>query len=275
MKNIVVTGASSGIGYDACFTLRDRGYRVIATVRSEADFEHFKNHGFDVVVLDLSDGISINSAFNKINILTSGKLYALFNNAYFGIPCAVEDLSPEAIRRQYDCLFGTFHLITLVMPLFRRAGCGRIIQNSSVLGFSSLPFRGAYSSSKAAMESLTDTLRRESLLHEGFDLKVSILQPGPIYSKFKARSLKEFVRYVFRDGSAFEGEYKSLYSRLDSASPAPGTLPPSSVTKALVHALESSTPKRRYRITIATHFCHWAQILLPAFMVDRIFYRMY
>lgn len=147
-RNVVITGASSGIGKDAVITLNRKGYNVIPTVRSHVHFEQYAAMGFKPVLLDLHSQTSVNEAYNSIAKMADNKLYALINNAYFGLPGAVEDLSPEALKRQFDCLFSSFHLVTLLMPIFRRQQFGRIIQVSSVLGFSALPFRGAYGASK-------------------------------------------------------------------------------------------------------------------------------
>jgi len=142
--------------------LRDRGYRVFATARRQEDVEWLRVERFEAFQLDLNDSISIKNAFANVLHASGGELYALFNNGAYGQPGAVEDLSRDAIRAQFETnLFGWLELTNLVLPVMRKQGYGRIVQCSSVLGLVALKFRGAYNASKFALEGLTDTLRRE------------------------------------------------------------------------------------------------------------------
>lgn len=116
-------------------------------------------------------------------VLVDGKIDGLFNNAAFGQPGAVEDLSREVLRNQFETnVFGTHELTNLIIPIMRQQGHGRIIYNSSVLGFVAMRYRGAYNASKFALEGLVDTLRIE--LH-GTNIKLSLVEPGPIESHFR------------------------------------------------------------------------------------------
>ena len=183
-KIVLITGCSSGIGYCVARGLKQRGYRVIATARREDSVKQLIDEGLESLVLDLSSSESIQLAFKEIVQLTGGNLYALFNNGAFGLPGAVEDLSRENLKVQFETnVFGWLELTNLVIPLMRKQGFGRIIQNSSVLGFVAMPFRGAYNASKYAIEGLSDTLRLEL---KGSNIFISLIEPGPITSQFRA-----------------------------------------------------------------------------------------
>ena len=161
-KSILITGCSSGIGLSVAEGLKQRGYRVFATARKASDAERLAASGFEAMQLDLADSTSIKAAVDDILAATGNTLDALFNNGAYGQPGAVEDLSREVLREQFETnLFGWHELTNRVLPVMRRQGHGRIIQNSSVLGFVALRYRGAYNASKYALEGLTDTLRLE------------------------------------------------------------------------------------------------------------------
>ncbi|MDH5446633.1 MAG: SDR family NAD(P)-dependent oxidoreductase, partial [Gammaproteobacteria bacterium] len=161
-QSVLITGCSSGIGLCVAEGLKARGYRVFATARKSTDVAHLKEKGFESFVLDLNDSLSISNAVKNILALTNGKLDALFNNGAYAQPGAIEDLNRDLLRQQFETnLFGWLELTNLILPVMRQQGHGRIIQNSSVLGLVSMPYRGAYNASKFALEGLTDTLRLE------------------------------------------------------------------------------------------------------------------
>jgi len=144
--------------------------------------------------------------------LADGQLDALFNNGAFGLPGAVEDLSREALRAQFETnLFGWLELTNALLPYMRKQGSGRIIQNSSVLGFVALPYRGAYVASKFALEGLSDTLRLEL---KGSGIDVSLIEPGPIESKFRHNAELAFRKFIRIEGSAHEQQYRAMEQRL-------------------------------------------------------------
>jgi len=182
-KTILITGCSSGIGLCVARGLSSRGYRVFATARRTADVEALNKEGLESLLLDLDDPHSITAAVEEILTRTNGRLDALFNNGAYGQPGAVEDLSRDVLRAQFETnLLGWHQLTNLVLPVMRSQGHGRIIHNSSVLGFVALRYRGAYNASKYALEGLADTLRLELA---GTDIHVSLIEPGPITSRFR------------------------------------------------------------------------------------------
>jgi len=183
-KTILITGCSSGIGYDAAVALKNRGHQVIASARNSADVSRLTEQGLTCLQLDLADSVSIQQAVKQLLKLTGGRCDALFNNGAFGQPGAVEDLSRDALRYQFETnLFGTHELTNLLIPVMREQGQGRIIYNSSVLGLVAMRYRGAYNASKFALEGLADTLRLE--LH-GTGIHISLIEPGPILTHFSS-----------------------------------------------------------------------------------------
>ena len=251
-RSVLITGCSSGIGYTAAHILKDRGYRVFATARKPEDVERLASEGLEALQLDLDDSDSINTAVDTILERTGGRLYGLFNNGAYGQPGAVEDLSRDVLRAQFETnLFGWLELTNRLIPIMRKQGEGRIVQNSSVLGLVALPFRGAYNSSKFAIEGLSDTLRMEL---KGSGVYVSLIEPGPILSRFRANAHAKLKENIDRDKSFFAEKYKGAEKRLTKEGPAaPFTLPPEAVVKKLIHALEAPRPRPRYYVTFPTY----------------------
>ena len=268
-KSILITGCSSGIGLCVAEGLQRRGYRVFATARKAQDVTALDAKGLESLELDLSESASIQRAIDEILERTGGGLDALFNNGAYGQAGAVEDLSREILRAQFETnLFGTVELTNRVIPVMRRQGHGSIIMNSSLLGLATLPYRGAYAASKFAMEGLTDTLRLEL---RGSGIQVSLIEPGPIKSRFRANSLAAFKRTIEIEHSAHRGHYQGVLRRLEKPGPAaPFTLPPEAVLKRVIHALEHPRPKIRYYVTTPTYLLAGLRRLLPYPLLDRV-----
>jgi NAD(P)-dependent dehydrogenase (short-subunit alcohol dehydrogenase family) len=267
MKNILITGCSSGIGLCAAETMSEKGFNVIASVRKETDLLKLQQRGINAVLLDLADEESIEQAFTEIMQLFQGRIDGLFNNAAFGQPGAVEDLSRSALREQFETnVFGTQQLTNLVIAQMRQQGHGRIVYNSSVLGFVSLAYRGAYNASKYAIEGLADTLRIE--LH-GSGIFVSLIEPGPITSQFRANAYAKYQQHINKADSAHKQTYEAMEARLKKPGPAaPFTLPPDAVVKKCLHAFESRRPRIRYYVTFPTYLFATLKRLLPHRALD-------
>jgi NAD(P)-dependent dehydrogenase (short-subunit alcohol dehydrogenase family) len=268
-KSVLITGCSSGIGLSVAEGLRGKGYRVFATARKASDVARLTAAGFESLQLDLADPTSIRTAVDDILVRTDGTLDALFNNGAYGQPGAVEDLSREVLRAQFETnLFGWHELTNWVIPVMRRQGHGRIIQNSSVLGFVALQFRGAYNASKFALEGLTDTLRLELA---GTGIHVSLIEPGPITSRFRENAFKAYQRNINPDTSVHRDKYMRMEERLTKQGPAiPFTLPPEAVLKKVLHALESRRPRARYYVTFPTYLFGFLKRVLSARLLDRV-----
>lgn len=268
-KAILVTGCSSGIGYATAVSLRQRGYRVICTARHHDDVQRLHSEDFECLQLDLTDSASIISAVNELKQMTDNTLFAVFNNAAYGQPGAVEDLSRDALRNQFETnLFGTHELTNLLIPIMREQGHGRIIYNSSILGFVAMKFRGAYNASKFALEGLADTLRLEL---KGTGIHIVLIEPGPITSHFRKNAFAQYQAHIDKTHSCHRDTYEAMEARLQKPGPAaPFTLPASAVADAVIRALESRCPKYRYPVTFPTHLFAWLKRLLPASWLDRI-----
>ena len=268
-KTILITGCSSGIGLCAAHQLHAMGYHVFATARKIDDVDRLKKQGLNALTLDLASDTSITHAVNEVLKQSNGKIYGLFNNGAFGLPGAVEDLSRDALRHQFETnLFGWHELTRQIIPIMRKQGFGRIIQNSSVLGFAVLPYRGAYCASKFALEGLTDTLRLE--LH-GSGIHIALIEPGPIESQFRANAMREFMQYIDSKNSHHADNYQSMIDRLNKEGPAaPFTLPADAVVKKLIHALESKNPKPRYYVTFPTYLLGYCKRLLSSRLFDKL-----
>ncbi|TXI26656.1 MAG: SDR family oxidoreductase [Nitrosomonas oligotropha] len=266
-KTILITGCSSGIGYCAAKGLQERGYRVFATARKRYSVEKLLAEGLESFRLDLNDSNSIHFAFEEVMRRTGGELYALFNNGAYGLPGAVEDLNRDALRAQFETnVFGWQELTNLVIPVMRRQGYGRIIQNSSVLGFVALPFRGAYNASKYAIEGLSDTLRLEL---KGSNVYVSLIEPGPIASQFRTNAVQALQKYIDIENSFHREKYQGVLSRLNKPGPAvPFTLPPEAVLKRVILALEAEKPQARYYVTVPTYLFGILKRILSARALD-------
>lgn len=268
-RSVLVSGCSSGIGRAVALGLKARGYRVFAGVRKITDLEAMKQQGLEAVALDIGNSESIRNALLEVLEACDGRLYGLFNNAGFGQPGAVEDVSREALREQFEVnVFGTHELSCRVIPVMRRQGEGRIIQNSSLLGRVAMKYRGAYIASKFALEGLSDTLRLELA---GSNIYVSLVEPGPVTSNFRLNALRAFRRHIDPATSAHRSQYNAVLARLENQdAQVPFTLPPEAVLKKVVHALESRRPRPRYPVTVPTYAFGLLKRLLPDRWLDRI-----
>ncbi len=269
-KTILITGCSSGIGYATAHYLHNNGYEVFATARKDADVKKLRAEGLTAFQLDVTDIASIDSALKAVFALTGGTLYALFNNAGYGQPGALEDLPGAALREQLETnVIGLHEMTRRIIPVMRKQGYGRIIQHSSVLGLISLRFRGAYNASKYAIEGLCDTLRLE-LSDSGISLIT--INTGPIRSKFRDNATEKFLQYVKIDESFFAKEYTAevLARKAKKNGKDPFTKEPIAVIEKIILALEQPRPRPRYYVTTATHILGTLKRLLPTSWLDKI-----
>ena len=249
-RSILITGCSSGIGLCVAHGLQQRGWRVFASARQADDVARLLAAGLEALQLDVDDSLSIHAAVASVAARCGGRLDALFNNAGYGQPGAVEDIPREALRAQFETnLFGAWELTNAVLPLMRKQGAGRILFNSSVLGFAAMPFRGAYN----ALSRFTPEQRRA------------------IISRFRANAAARFHKYITATTSVHHQAYAAMQARLDKVGPAaPFTLPPEAVLQAVIHALESRRPRARYRVTTPTRVFAVAKRLLSTRLLDKL-----
>ena len=206
-KNILITGCSSGIGKNVAITLHNKGWRVFATCRSKIDCNFFTNLGLESFPLDLLEEDSINCAVNLVKEKTKSQLDVLFNNGAYAIPGAIQDIPRSAMREIFEVnVFGQIDLINRCIPLMMNSDYPKVINCSSVLGFISLPYRGLYSATKYSIEALTDALRREN-----YDSKIKfvLIQPGPINTDIKKKSIKHFEKWIDWKKSIHQKTYEN------------------------------------------------------------------
>lgn len=269
INTILITGCASGIGLHAAQTLQARGYRVFATVRQTKDVKKLTKLGLESLQLDVNQSASIQVALADILDRTGGTLDALFNNAGYGQPGAIEDLSREHIRQQFETnVFGLMELTNAVIPIMRKQGYGRIINNSSLLGLVAMPYRGAYNASKFAVEGLTDTLRQE-LRKSG--ISVSLIEPGPITSQFRASAYNAYANAIKATDSPHQTAYQKMAAYYQqSGANSLLTQSPAVVTRKLLKALEAKSPKARYYVGLPTYLFAFARRALPTKLLDYI-----
>lgn len=268
-RTIIVTGCSSGIGAFCARALAADGWRVFATVRKPDDLGSLEADGIEALLMDYADEDSIAALVDEVARRTGGRIDALFNNGAYGQPGAIEDLSTDVLRRQFEANFFGWHALTRrVIPLMRVRGEGRIVQCSSILGLLPYRYRGAYTASKYALEGLSVTLRMEL---EGSGIHVSLIEPGPIESRFTANALKMIEENVDIEGSAHATEYKRQLARLGGKGPINRyKLGPDAVYKVLKHALTANRPRPHYPVTVPARRGLLLKRLLPA----DLFYRL-
>ena len=273
-KNILITGCSSGIGKNVAITLHNKGWRVFATCRSKTDCTFFTKLGIESFPLDLLKEESINCAVNLVKEKTKSQLDVLFNNGAYAIPGAIQDIPRSAMREIFEVnVFGQIDLINRCIPLMMNSDYPKIINCSSVLGFISLPYRGLYSATKYSIEALTDALRREN-----YDSKIKfvLIQPGPINTDIKKKSVKHFEKWIDWKKSIHKKTYenrviKRLYDNNYKNSFNSYELQPNEVTKILINILNLKKPKARYKITIQTKIAQIMTKLLPTNTLDWFF----
>jgi len=272
-RSILITGCSSGIGLASARMLKARGWRVLATARTDADRAMLTDEvGVEALHLDLADPGSIARCALEVLELTDANLDAVFNNAAYGQVGAVEDLTPDVLRRQIEVnVIGTHDLTRRLIPAMRAVGHGRIVQCSSVLGFVAVPYRGAYCASKFALEALTDAMRHEL---KGTGLHVSLIEPGPIRTRFVEHALANFRATVDIEGSAHRETYLARLAAMEQGGKSTFKLDPEAVAWKLVHAVESPRPRRRYMVTVPTYVAAAGKRFLPAPLADWLVQRI-
>ncbi len=268
-RTILITGCSSGIGLAAAYALRDRGWKVFAATRNIEDCARLQAEGFDSPLIDYCDADTITSGLQEVLTITGGTLDALYNNGARGLPGALEDVPTEGFRDLIESnLLGWHELTRQIIPVMRAQGHGRIVNCSSVLGYVSMRYRGAYVTTKYALEGWSDSLRielRDSPIH------VTLLQPGPITSDLRQNNAAQFFRWINWESSVFEQDYRSgLVARFSKQSTGldPFELPAEAVCRKLIRALDAPRPRARYRITTPAHVMYALRRIFPTRVLD-------
>ena len=268
-RTILVTGCSSGIGRHSALRLAQDGWRVFATARTDADLAALEAEGLEALRLDYAKTDTIHAAMDTVLERTDGRLDALFNNGAYGQPGAVEDLTTDLLRAQFEANFFGWHELTRrAVPVMRARGAGRIVHCSSILGFVPYRWRGAYNASKHALEGLFLTQRMELM---GSGIHMSLIEPGPIRSRFTENALRNLTGNIDLKGSVHAERYAAYLARLkDNGGPNRFRLEPEAVYAKLDHALNAPRPRAQYPVTIPSHFMAWARGIAPQWLMDRL-----
>ncbi|MGL5721573.1 MAG: oxidoreductase [Brevinema sp.] len=236
-KVALLTGASSGIGKDTALALIQHGWTVYGAARRVEMMEYLNQLGGKALKLDITDDASCKAAVEVV-LSAEGHIDALINNAGYGSFGAIEDVSPEDARRQFDVnVFGLARMMQLVIPSMKTRRKGRIVNISSVVGKVSLPMMGWYCASKHAVEALSDAARMEL---KGLGVSVSVIEPGVVESEFKDTAFSYF------DEEKISMDYRHIAKNMMDYQAARPSAPASTVSKAVLHAVGSAFPKARY-----------------------------
>lgn len=269
-REILITGCSSGIGAHCAGRLVEDGWRVFATARTDEALARLERSGATALYLDYADHASTGEAVRQVLEATDGRLFALYHNGGYGQYGAVEDLSTDALRRQFEAgFFGVHELTRQIVPVMRAQGAGRIVYCSSVLGFIPLKLRGGYGACKYAIEGLAATQRLELA---GTGIHVSIIEPGPISTDFGGSTLRYLQAEVDVENSAHRAQYQRIIARLEGGTGKrrPG---PEVVYRKLAHALNSNRPRAYYPVTTSAWLLAAARRLAPWSVLDRLLIR--
>ncbi len=269
LRTVIVTGASSGIGAYCARALASEGWRVFATARRTEDIAALGADGIEAFYLDYREPDSIARLADDVLSKTGGRLDALFNNGGYSQPGAVEDISTDALREQFEANFFGWHDLTRrVVPAMRRQGHGRIVHCSSIMGLAPFKYRGAYAASKHALEGLMLCMRSELL---GSGIHVSLIEPGPVKSRIAANALGWFLKNVDHENSVHRQAYRAQLDRMEAGGSASRFKPgPEVVHRALRHALLSGRPRPHYVVTWPAKAGAAMKRFLPAAMAYRI-----
>ena len=272
MQSVVITGASTGIGWATAKLLLDRGFRVFGSVRKQADADRLKSEfgaNFTPLLFDVTDEAAVLAAAREVRAALGGEaLFGLVNNAGIAVAGPVLELAADEFRRQMDVnVIGPIIATQAFGPLLGsdpslKGPRGRIVMISSVAGKNGNPLMSAYSASKHAIEGLSESLRREMML---FGIDVIVIAPGavktPIWSKAEEVDISAYKNSPFFP--ALE-RIRKFMLHLGEAG-----LPAEKIAERIADALTSASPKVRYQIT-PDPMRHLVTAVLPKRMLDKI-----
>lgn len=270
-QSVLVTGASSGIGEATAVFLAHHGFRVFAAARRIEKLQELAGLAagrITPIAMDITDDGSVDLALDEIKS-ADAPLYGLVNNAGVSVTGPIEQVEIDEWRRQYETnVFGLVRVTQKVLPIFRKAGRGRVVNIGSIAGRIAPPFLGAYASSKHAVEGVSDSLRRELAPH---GVKVSLIRPGFINTPFGHQEQDGFEKYLGAD-QPYDGQlriFKSWHAKGHPTAP-----PPTVVAEAVHKALTAERPQARYTAPTQALGLLMLRNFLPSAIVDRIFERV-
>ena len=257
-KVILITGASSGIGYDTALKLAGQGHKVYGAARRMDRLEPLREQGVVPVSMDVTDDDSMQRGVQSV-IEAEGRIDVLVNNAGYGYLGAIENVSLEEARRQLEVnLFGMARLTQLVLPHMRRQHCGRIVNISSVAGKAVVLFGGWYNISKFSVEAFSDALRMEV---RPFGIKVSIIEPSGIKTDWGLIAADNLEKSSL--GTAYEAEGLKTARLFRWGYTSNLLSKPPRVTNAIVRAVNARRPRTRYRAGMGANLMIGLHAILP------------
>jgi NAD(P)-dependent dehydrogenase (short-subunit alcohol dehydrogenase family) len=273
---VLITGGTDGLGKAMALLLADRGYRVFAGGRSNEkrtqldSLAREKKLPLETFEMDVCSDESVRSGVDYV-LSATGAIDVLINNAGVGYMAVVEDLRMEDLRQQYETnLFGVLRVTQAVLPNMRARKKGRILMMSSVAGLLTPPTYGAYSSSKHALEGLSNALRLELY---PFGIQVILIEPGYIVTNFQQTARELTAPYA---AAAMEGPYAKVYSGAWAAankSRGMSKTTPEDCARVILRAIEARNPKARYTVTPLATVVTWAKRFLSDRMMDAFILR--
>jgi short-subunit dehydrogenase len=277
-QTVLITGATDGLGRAAALLLAEKGYRVFAAGRSaekRAELDRLagtKKLSLETVELDVCDDSSVSRAVQQI-LEKAGNIDVLINNAGVGLMAVAEELKLDDLRRLYETnIFGLLRVTQAVLPHMRGRKSGRILMLSSVAGILTPPTYGAYSSSKHAVEALSNALRLELY---PFNVEVILIEPGYIMTNFQQTARDQAQSYI--DGSA-TSPYAKIYDGAiagATSSRRESKTTPEDCARVIVHAIEASHPKARYTVTPLAKWAALGRRILPDTLMDSFLRRKF
>ena len=275
-KSVLITGATDGLGKALALLLAERGYRVFAAGRSAEKLARLdgiareKKLALESVVLDVCSDSSVRSAIQAV-LGRAGAIDVLVNNAGVNYTAAVEDLSMEDWRAQFETnFFGVLRVTRAVLPQMRERRSGRIVMMSSLSGLMTPPTQGAYSSSKHALEGLSNALRMELY---PFGIDVVLIEPGYIITGIQEAAAALSKPYLER-GGPYAPLYAQFFARVSDMR-AQSKTTPQDCARVMLHAIETPRPKPRYGVTSLARVAKWSKRLLTDSAVDAMLRRRY
>jgi len=272
----LITGATDGLGHALALLLAEHRYRVFAAGRSPEKLAQLdalareKNLPLESIALDVCSDDSVERAVTQV-LAKAGDLDVLVNNAGVNYSAAVEDLSMQDWRAQFETnFFGVLRVTRAVLPHMRERRCGRILMMSSLAGLVTPPTQGAYSSSKHALEGLSNALRMELY---PFGIDVVLIEPGYIITGLQKAAADLSRPYVQR-----VGPYAPLYTKFFTSvndTRAKSRTTPEDCARVMLHAIETPRPKPRYGVTPLSLFVKWSKRLLTDTAMDAMLRRRY
>lgn len=260
-----ITGSSSGIGRAIALGATDAGHRVFATARrpeSLRDLE--RSERLEALELDVTQPETVRRAVGVARA-RAGRIDVLVNNAGWGQMGAVEDIPPEKWREEFDVnVFGLLNATREILPLMREQRGGTVVNIGSIAGRIAYPFGGAYCASKFAVEAISDALRLEV---ERFGIRVVLIEPGPITTRFPERAETEVSSITRNPSSPYHDLYDTAYSRFRRETKN-GALPPEAVARIVLRAVAARRPRARYLVTRPAKIFALAKRFLPDRVLD-------